>query len=134
MREALLFSARLRLPASVSDSEAADYADTVLDLVELTPQRNALVGVGAGGGADAGLSLEQVRRGDGRPLRGCMQGRRRTPQAAGAVFTPNKPPPSRTRPARSASACLCLLSWWPTPPSSSWTSPPLGWTGTRRRW
>ena len=58
-----MFSARLRLPASVSDAEAAAYADTVLDLVELTPQRNALVGVGAGGGADAGLSLEQVRWG-----------------------------------------------------------------------
>lgn len=42
------------------------YVDSVLELVELQGMRNSIVGagVGAGGGADAGLSLEQVG-GDG---------------------------------------------------------------------
>ncbi|PSC75525.1 pleiotropic drug resistance 5-like isoform A [Micractinium conductrix] len=60
VREALLFSARLRLPASVPDADVASYVDSVLELVELQPQRHSLVG--AGGGDDAGLSLEQRKR------------------------------------------------------------------------
>lgn len=39
------------------------YVDSVLGLVELRGLRNSLVGVGAGGGDDAGLSLEQVPSG-----------------------------------------------------------------------
>lgn len=64
VREALLFSARLRLPATVSDADISHYVDSVLELVELQGLRNSIVGAGAGagGGADAGLSLEQRKR------------------------------------------------------------------------
>jgi hypothetical protein len=36
--------------------------DSVLELVELQGLRHSLVGVGVGGGEDAGLSLEQVSK------------------------------------------------------------------------
>ena len=44
------------------------YVDSMLALVELDGLRNSLVGVGSGGGADAGLSSEQVRRWPGPAL------------------------------------------------------------------
>ena len=57
-----MFSARLRLPASTTPAAAAAYVDCMLGLVELQGLAGALVGVGSGGGADAGLSLEQRKR------------------------------------------------------------------------
>ena len=41
----MLFSAKLRLPASVSDQVTRDFVDEIMDVVELTPLRNALVGL-----------------------------------------------------------------------------------------
>ncbi|KAL4448626.1 hypothetical protein ABPG75_005845 [Micractinium tetrahymenae] len=63
VREALLFSARLRLPASVGSEEIARYVEGVLELVEMGGLRDALVGAAQGGGVGgAGLSLEQRKR------------------------------------------------------------------------
>lgn len=47
---------------SAPGSPCRSYVDSVLDLVELHGLRNSLVGVGVGGGRDAGLSLEQRKR------------------------------------------------------------------------
>jgi len=60
--ETLWFSARLRLPPSVSDTWIGAYVIEVLDLVELTPLANSLVGDPAGPGGGTGLSTEQRKR------------------------------------------------------------------------
>lgn len=71
MREALWYSARLRLPPSVSDAEARARVRDALALVDLAEQAGSLVGGGgpggggaggAGGGGGAGLSPEQRKR------------------------------------------------------------------------
>lgn len=57
VREALLFSARLRQDYNIPDSEKIDYVDNIIDLLELRDIQNALVGV-----PGAGLSIEQKKR------------------------------------------------------------------------
>ena len=44
VREALLFSASLRLQNNPSTAETQAFTDEVMDIVELTPLANALVG------------------------------------------------------------------------------------------
>ncbi|KAG1677137.1 hypothetical protein FOA52_000943 [Chlamydomonas sp. UWO 241] len=56
--EALLFSARLRLPSSVTDNEMRDYVDQVVELVDLTEIMFNLVGTPG----MTGLSVEQRKR------------------------------------------------------------------------
>ena len=57
VREALLFSARLRQDYSIPDQEKIDYVDSILDLLELRDIQDALVGI-----PGAGLSIEQKKR------------------------------------------------------------------------
>ena len=40
-----MFSAKLRLPASVSATVLSDFVEEIMDVVELTPLRGALVGL-----------------------------------------------------------------------------------------
>jgi len=58
VREALAFSARIRLPAEVSDDKVSAFVDEVMNLVELAPLAGALVGSPASGG----LSTEARKR------------------------------------------------------------------------
>lgn len=46
VREALIFSALLRQPASVSEEEKLAYVDHIIDLLELYDIRDALIGGG----------------------------------------------------------------------------------------
>jgi hypothetical protein len=56
--ESLLFSAHLRLPRSTSPQQRIQFVKEVMDLLELWPQANDLVGfIGSGG-----LSVEQAKR------------------------------------------------------------------------
>ncbi|CAK7222792.1 hypothetical protein SEUCBS140593_005023 [Sporothrix eucalyptigena] len=57
VREALEFSALLRQPQGVSKSEKLAYVEHILDLLELRPFSDALIGV-----PGAGLSIEQRKR------------------------------------------------------------------------
>ncbi|KAI3429335.1 hypothetical protein D9Q98_005430 [Chlorella vulgaris] len=57
VEEALQFSARLRLPNSVSAEQADAFVHEVMDLVELAPIRNSIVGT-----PGVGLSVEQRKR------------------------------------------------------------------------
>ncbi|KAL3484275.1 ABC-2 type transporter-domain-containing protein [Aspergillus germanicus] len=57
VREALVFSALLRQPASVPEEEKIAYVDQIIDLLELYDIRDALIGV-----PGAGLSIEQRKR------------------------------------------------------------------------
>ncbi|RAK96058.1 putative ABC multidrug transporter [Aspergillus ibericus CBS 121593] len=57
VREALIFSALLRQPASVPREEKIAYVDHIIDLLELSDIRDALIGV-----PGAGLSIEQRKR------------------------------------------------------------------------
>ncbi|KAK4152728.1 ABC-2 type transporter-domain-containing protein [Chaetomidium leptoderma] len=57
VREALEFSALLRQPNSRSDREKLAYVDHVLDLLEMTPYADAIVGV-----PGEGLNVEQRKR------------------------------------------------------------------------
>ncbi|CRG90900.1 ABC multidrug transporter, putative [Talaromyces islandicus] len=57
VREALLFSAILRQPASVPRKEKLEYVDHIINLLELTDIQDALIGV-----PGAGLSIEQRKR------------------------------------------------------------------------
>ena len=41
----MLFSAKLRLPADVTPDVLADFVNEIMEVVELTPLRNALVGL-----------------------------------------------------------------------------------------
>ena len=41
----MLFSAKLRLPADVTNDVLAEFVDEIMEVVELTPLRNALVGL-----------------------------------------------------------------------------------------
>ncbi len=41
----MLFSAKLRLPADVTNDVVAEFVDEIMEVVELTPLRNALVGL-----------------------------------------------------------------------------------------
>lgn len=43
--EAMLFSAKLRLPASVSNAVVHDFVEEIMDVVELTSLRSSLVGL-----------------------------------------------------------------------------------------
>ena len=43
--EAMLFSAKLRLPGSVSATVVSEFVEEIMDVVELTPLRNALIGL-----------------------------------------------------------------------------------------
>lgn len=45
VREALRFSAVLRQPASVSTAEKHAYVEHVIDLLEMTPYAEAIIGV-----------------------------------------------------------------------------------------
>ncbi|KAK9907686.1 hypothetical protein WJX75_008105 [Coccomyxa subellipsoidea] len=58
VREALEFSARLRIPESVGRKQIEEFVDEVLDIVELTPLRGSLVGIPG----VSGLSVEQRKR------------------------------------------------------------------------
>jgi ABC-type multidrug transport system fused ATPase/permease subunit len=58
VHEALQFSARLRLPSSVTREQCEAFVREVMDLVELTSIKNAIVGL-----PGVGLSVEQVRAG-----------------------------------------------------------------------
>ncbi|KAH7230842.1 ABC multidrug transporter [Fusarium solani] len=55
--EALLFSARLRQPKSVPDFEKQDHVRRIMDLLELSPLRHAVIGI-----PGEGLSIEQRKR------------------------------------------------------------------------
>ncbi|KAF2398607.1 putative ABC multidrug transporter [Trichodelitschia bisporula] len=57
VREALLFSARLRQKYSIPDKEKVQYVDHIIDLLEMREFEDALVGV-----PGAGLSVEQRKR------------------------------------------------------------------------
>ncbi|KAL4799196.1 ABC-2 type transporter-domain-containing protein [Aspergillus venezuelensis] len=57
VREALIFSAFLRQPASAPEEEKVAYVDHIIDLLELYDIRDALIGV-----PGAGLSIEQRKR------------------------------------------------------------------------
>ena len=41
----MLFSAKLRLPADVTNDVVTEFVDEIMEVVELTPLRNALVGL-----------------------------------------------------------------------------------------
>ena len=41
----MLFSAKLRLPADVTPDVLTDFVNEIMEVVELTPLRNALVGL-----------------------------------------------------------------------------------------
>ena len=58
VKEALMFSARLRLDSSVSDSQVKQYVDEVIGIVELLPIQNKMVGMPK----VSGLSVEQRKR------------------------------------------------------------------------
>ena len=58
VKEALMFSARLRLGSSVSDSQVKQYVDEVIGIVELLPIQNKMVGMPK----VSGLSVEQRKR------------------------------------------------------------------------
>ncbi len=53
-----MFSAKLRLDASVSEAQAREYVDEVIGIVELQPVQNKLVGMPK----VSGLSVEQRKR------------------------------------------------------------------------
>lgn len=57
VREALRFSAYLRQPSNVSREEKNDFVESVIDLLEMRPYADALVGV-----AGEGLNVEQRKR------------------------------------------------------------------------
>lgn len=57
VREALLFSARLRQDYEVPEQEKIDYVDHIIDLLELREIQDALVGA-----PGAGLTIEQRKR------------------------------------------------------------------------
>jgi ABC-type multidrug transport system ATPase subunit len=58
VKEALMFSARLRLDGSVSEAQVREYVDEVIGIVELQPVQNKLVGMPK----VSGLSVEQRKR------------------------------------------------------------------------
>ena len=58
VKEALMFSARLRLDSSVSDAQVRQYVDEVIGIVELLPIQNKMVGMPK----VSGLSVEQRKR------------------------------------------------------------------------
>ncbi|DBB03271.1 TPA: hypothetical protein ACH3X3_010666 [Trebouxia sp. C0006] len=58
VKEALMFSAKLRLDASVSEAQVREYVDEVIGIVELQPVQNKLVGMPK----VSGLSVEQRKR------------------------------------------------------------------------
>ena len=58
VKEALMFSARLRLDSSVSDSQVKQYVNEVIGIVELLPIQNKMVGMPK----VSGLSVEQRKR------------------------------------------------------------------------
>ncbi|KAI1124029.1 putative ABC multidrug transporter [Nemania abortiva] len=57
VREALLFSARLRQPHSVPDAEKVEYVEYIMSLLELFPLQHAVIG-----SPNSGLSIEQRKR------------------------------------------------------------------------
>lgn len=57
VREALTFSALLRQPAHVSKEEKLDYVEEVIDLLEMRPYADAVIGV-----PGEGLNVEQRKR------------------------------------------------------------------------
>ncbi|KUI62882.1 Brefeldin A resistance protein [Cytospora mali] len=57
VREALLFSARLRQSHEIPDEEKVAYVDHIMDLLELGPLQHAIVGT-----PGSGLSIEQRKR------------------------------------------------------------------------
>lgn len=57
VREALIFSALLRQPASTPFNEKIAFVDSVIDLLELNELKNAFIGTGL-----AGLGVEQRKR------------------------------------------------------------------------
>ncbi|CAI6339603.1 unnamed protein product [Periconia digitata] len=57
VREALVFSARLRQDHDIPDQDKLDYVDHIIDLLELQDIQDAIVGV-----PGAGLSIEQRKR------------------------------------------------------------------------
>ncbi|KAF4537636.1 ABC multidrug transporter [Lasiodiplodia theobromae] len=57
VREALLFSARLRQDYEIPDQEKVDYVENIIDLLELRDIQDALVGT-----PGAGLTIEQKKR------------------------------------------------------------------------
>ncbi|KAI1311781.1 putative ABC multidrug transporter [Xylaria venustula] len=57
VREALLFSARLRQPHDIPDAEKVEYVEYIMDLLELFPLQHAIIG-----SPSSGLSIEQRKR------------------------------------------------------------------------
>ncbi|KAI0096799.1 putative ABC multidrug transporter [Nemania sp. FL0031] len=57
VREALLFSARLRQPHHVPDAEKVEYVEYIMSLLELIPLQHAVIG-----SPNSGLSIEQRKR------------------------------------------------------------------------
>ena len=54
IREAFIFSARLRQPRETSDEEIESYVNKVIDVLELEELADAVIGI-----PGAGLSIEQ---------------------------------------------------------------------------
>lgn len=57
IREAFLFSARLRQPRETSEEDIQQYVNSVIDVLELEELADAVIGV-----PGAGLSIEQRKR------------------------------------------------------------------------
>ncbi|KAI1422119.1 putative ABC multidrug transporter [Xylaria sp. FL1777] len=57
VREALLFSARLRQPYNIPDTEKVEYVEYIMGLLELLPLQHAVIG-----SPNSGLSIEQRKR------------------------------------------------------------------------
>ncbi|KAI0431328.1 P-loop containing nucleoside triphosphate hydrolase protein [Xylaria sp. FL1042] len=57
VREALLFSARLRQPHHIPDEEKVEYVEYIMGLLELFPLQHAVIG-----SPSSGLSIEQRKR------------------------------------------------------------------------
>ncbi|KAI0799933.1 putative ABC multidrug transporter [Xylaria sp. FL0064] len=57
VKEALLFSARLRQPHHVPDAEKVEYVEYIMGLLELFPLQHAVIG-----SLNSGLSIEQRKR------------------------------------------------------------------------
>ncbi len=57
IREAFMFSARLRQPKETPDHEIEDYVEKVINVLELEDLADAVIGV-----PGAGLSIEQRKR------------------------------------------------------------------------
>ena len=55
----MIFSAKLRLPADVTADVLTDFVNEIMEVVELTPLRNALVGLPGAWGSPGRMTARQ---------------------------------------------------------------------------